>query len=73
MAVTTAKTKLTLRIKTIIPDEKDGKIKTTSFSDIAEGASNEQIYLAGTALGSLQAYPIESISRLEEAVLTDED
>ncbi len=72
MAVTKTITDIKLRIQTSVSEGDTVKTKSYTFSHVAEGATGDQLYAAGTAIASLLAHPAQSVSRIEEAVLEEE-
>ncbi len=60
------RTKLVVRV-----DNGDGSFKNLNFANIKESASDEALFVAGTAIAGLQTKAVDSIRRSEVAVLSD--
>jgi len=45
--------------------------KTLHYSNVKAGASDQDVFAIGVALGGLQTYPVDSISRTETSELVE--
>lgn len=52
----------------------DGKeqIKNEKFSKVKAAAVNDDIFAVGTALGGLLNYPVQSVLRVDNSLITNE-
>ncbi|MDY6083739.1 MAG: DUF1659 domain-containing protein [Dialister sp.] len=67
------KTKLVLSVETGESNEKGPILRSVTTTRIKTGASDEVLFSAGTAIGSLLAHDLAALHRVDTATLERED